>query len=272
MNNILDSIEKRYFHELDVREKIFTRLQFNFVFYTTFLSITAYMTRMVDYTSSCIIVTLFFVGIILGILILVGSIYFTYRVFTGLEYRLAPSAEKILEYRSELEKNFKDITEYNKKYSLNIEAPDPKIGIILYMERILSKCVSFNQRVNEGRRIGVKNALWLLMLATLPIIFSVLLFVVFDLDASSPRKNILVQDINLSKEVKDLNKNILLVRTSELNSKIHTKETMIMTEEKNEHEKKPVPPPPSPPKEPEWEISNESAGEKMPSNAEILKE
>jgi hypothetical protein len=157
MNNILDSIEKRYFHELDVREKFSTRLQFNFAFYTAFLSITAYMVRMVDYTSPCTILTLFFTGVVLGVLILTRSIYFTHRVFTGLEYRLAPSTEKILEYRLGLEKNLKDITEYNNKYSLSIEAPDPHTGIILYMEKILSKCTTFNERVNGSRRIGNKN-------------------------------------------------------------------------------------------------------------------
>lgn len=272
MNNILDSIEKRYFHELGVREKFSTRLQFNFAFYTAFLTITAYMTRMVDYTSSCTILTLFFAGIVLGILILTRSVYFTHRVFTGLEYRLAPPVEKILEYREKLEKNLKDITEYNNKYSLNVEAPDPNAEVILYMEKILSKCTSFNERVNESRRIGNKKSLWFLSLAAFPIIFSAVLFVVFDLDASSPRKNNLVQDINLSKEIKSLNNSILLTRKNGLHSRIDTKETMIMSEEKNNKEEKQTPPPPPPPTKPEWQISHESADEKMPSNSEVLKE
>ena len=51
-------------------------------------------------------------------------------------------------------------------------------------------------------------------IASVPIIFSVVLFVFFDLDTSSPRKNHLIEDRNLAIEVKKLDMSIEKLNSS----------------------------------------------------------
>ncbi len=274
MKKIFDSIKQIYFHEIEMRDKIFARLQFNFAIYASFLAVIAYMLRMLDYQSNCSVMTLFFVGMFTGVILLLKSIYFTYISLTGLEYRLIPPPNIILNYKKELELNVIEVKKYNEKYSLNEPLVDVEKSSSEFITEMFAKCSTFNLAVNETRRIGIKKSLWYLMLASLPIIFSSILFVSFDLDVSSPRKELLIKDENLANKIELFNNNLVTLQQKYLSyqKKIIGYNAMTKEVDNQNKEVKAPPPPPAPPIKPEWIISNESFEEPMPEKSKVLQE
>jgi len=232
------------------------------------------MLRMLDYQSNCSAITLFFVGIFVGIILLLRSIYFTYTSLTGLEYRLMPTPDIILNYKKELELNVIEVEKYNEQYNLNEPVVDVEKSCREFIIEMFAKCSTFNSKVNEGRRGGIRKSLWYLILASLPIVFSSILFVSFDLDVSSPRKELLIRDENLANKMRLFNKNFITLQQENLSyqKKIIGYNTMTKEIDNQKENVKAPPPPPATPVKPEWIISNESFEEPMPEKLKALQE
>ncbi len=267
MKEVEEILSGIYFHELESRERIFNRLQLNFAIYASAITILAYMARMIDYGSICSVITLFYVGLFAGIAIMAKSIYLSVIALTGYEYITFPLAREVVSYRAKLENHAKEIEKYNQDYNLSVEVPDPTKGVNEYAIKILSKCIDTNSKINEYRRKVIRKSVWCIMLAAIPIIFSATLFVVFDLDASSPRKNLLVEDKKLATEIKNFD---IIIKNFE--PKKITKEKDDMNDEQSNQNTKTPPPPPQPPKEPEVQISTEDLKASLPKKSEILNE
>ena len=77
-------------------------------------------------------------------------------------------------------------------------------------------------------------------------------FVIADLDVSSPRKHTLIKDDGVSQQIEIFSKQI----SSQYNQLLIQQIEATMSDEKNEA---PPPPPPSMPVEPTWQISTEDA-------------
>ncbi|EID0699420.1 hypothetical protein LA277_004619 [Vibrio parahaemolyticus] len=252
---MLDSISKVYFYELDAREHIFNRLQLNFALYASVLAVIAYMTRMIDYGGSESIITLFFVGILFSLCFLVRSAYFTYNSLTGMQYRLLPDPQELYKYRKEVSKHAKQLAEYNLKYGCNVPVPDVDEVCEDFLVKMMTKCSSFNANVNESRKLGIRRSLLFLVASSAPLVLSSVLFIGFDLDASSPRKDLLIRNSELSSQLSELSEKLLVKQSanSSESNYIYPKVIIMCKSEKKE-----TPPPPPPPVEPTWQVANES--------------
>lgn len=170
-----------YFHELDDRERIFTRLQLNFGLYATAIAAAAYMSRMMDYSASQVGITLFYVSLGVFTILLAASIYFTATALSGVTYTTFPSATASVTYRNSVQLIHSDTSGAVKP---NIASNE----VALYISDSIARCTDLNRRVNDFRKAANRRALMLLLYASAPLLVSAVLFIAFDLDASSPRK------------------------------------------------------------------------------------
>jgi len=263
-----DFLSDIYFHELESRERIFNRLQLNFAIYTTVIAFLAYMARMIDYESNCTILTLFYVGLVCGSGLIVRSIYLTVISLSGYKYLVFPRARELIEYRAKLETRAKELEKYNQDYGFSIDIPDPKSATNEFTAETIANCIDHNSAINEYRRQGVRKSIWYMVLASVPIIFSAALFIIFDLDTSSPRKNLLIEDRNLAAQVKKLDSSISKLKTTNAET-----ERNIMSNDQNNQSNKITPPPPPPaPQKPKPQFSMENFNEPMPDKTKILNE
>ncbi|MBL0533473.1 hypothetical protein JD541_10835 [Aeromonas dhakensis] len=254
---MLDSISKVYFHELDAREHIFNRLQLNFALYASVLAMIAYMTRMVDYNSQEAIVTLFYVCVFFSIMFLAKSAYLTYHSLTGMQYRLLPDPNELYKYRVNVRDHAKAISDYNKKYGTNEVVPDVEQVCKDFLAKMMTSCTSYNAGVNELRKLGIRRSLLFLVLSAVPLLLSSVLFIGFDLDASSPRKKLQVHNSELSSQFSTLSANLLKhIESEKIPPKYIYSEVKVMCEDKKKET--PPPPPPPPPIEPTWQVATES--------------
>lgn len=97
-----------------------------------------------------------------------------------------------------------------------------------------------------------------MFLAAAPIIFSVFLFIVFDLDTSSPRKNMLIEDKNLAVQLDKLNN---LFNTALTHRQAEEKPNMSDNDQSSQQnvqtQQPPKQPPSEPPKKPKPQMSTE---------------
>lgn len=189
-----------YLHELDAREKIFTRLQLNFVVYVTVFTFSTYMVRMFDYDSNIHVVASFYGFFIIGFVFLFISIKYTVNAFTGYEYAVFPSAASFF-YFNNLKEYSKSIEKYNVENDVDMYVPIPDSMMSDYITEALTKSIDKNYNINEQRRIINRKALLYLAYASIPIFFSSVIFLSFDLDVSSSRKNLLVKDVGVENSI-----------------------------------------------------------------------
>ena len=241
-----------YFHEQDVREKIITRVQINLGIYITFFAMFAYMVRMMDYDSNMSTIVFFYICSLCFLALIFVSIKHSKSAFVGMEYRNFPRATEVLEYKKKLINHANDIEEYNKSYDKSEIVPDPDYHTEQFTFKWLTKCIDHNAHINESRRISIKRSIKWLVLSVIPLSMLSTVFVIADLDVSSPRKHTLIKDDGVSQQIEIFSKQI----SSQYNQLLIQQIEATMSDEKNEA---PPPPPPSMPVEPTWQISTEDA-------------
>lgn len=265
-NKLLSEV---YFHELETRDRISSRLQINIAVYASFFTVTAYMLRMMDYSSHPVGLTLFYASVSFVFLFIVQSGYKTATSLTGFEYRTLPKAIEVLNFRDGLERVKVQRIEYNEKYGMNYPVPNPEGDTDSFLAAITARCIDYNHEVNEMRRVGTKLSTKYIINALFPLAVATGVFVAFDLDASSPRKNLLTQDTSLSEQVKLVNENLAALERV----KIQKGETMSGAEkDTGSRDNTPPPPPPALPTEPVWQVSTEDFKVKLPDKSDFLKE
>ena len=266
-------LSQRYYYELEFRENIFNRLQLNFAIYASIIALIAYMVRMLDYGSSCVAITLFFVGLFAGAVLLIWSIFHSVTALTGYEYKTLPKSVELITYENDLQQHAKALEDYNSKYNQTAEIPNIKILLNKYIDEDYSKCIDHNYTINEYRKQAVRKSIWRMVTALIPIALSVFLFVSFDLDVSSPRKvSASFSDGKpLIKALDNVHKSI-----SEIVTKDTQKEKTKMSNE-NDQSNAPQshdapPPPPQEPQRPQLQTSTEDFKGPMPDKSQILTE
>jgi hypothetical protein len=242
-----------YFHELDVREKITNRLQITFAFHATILGIIAYMMRTVDYQSDCTLLSVFYTSICLSLLFLSLSAYQNIRAFWGNTYKGLASPDLVETFRQNAEKHEKEICEYKSQYpeASNVEDYNANEKTNDYLFNEFAQCTTHNTEVNDQRSSRVHYAIKWLLIALIPMLVSSFIFIIYDLDTSSPRKKIVIEYDELTKAIDDLGSNISEPLRLELNNTI--KEIVNMTHRDNDDvfQSDDIPPPPPAPEPPE---------------------
>ncbi|EKO3444948.1 hypothetical protein DX883_02880 [Vibrio fluvialis] len=201
--------EKIYFHEMETREKIFTRTQITFALFFTGYSIASYMLRMLDFTSyKEVAITFAVLTIVSGFISLIGVRHLVIA-FWGSEYKGMSSPLETDNYRLEVQEYASSIVEYNQQYPDNkqpIVDVDDMVSQFIYEQ--LRDCSSHNTKVNDSRFAHTHNSIRWLLVAAIPFLIASVLFVSFDLDTSSPRKETLIYNRSLVEEVDKLSHNI----------------------------------------------------------------
>ena len=264
-------LSRLYFHELESRDRIFGRLQLNFAIYASIIALLAYMVRMVDYGSSCVVLTIFFVSLSVAAVLLIWSVYLTIVALTGFKYKTFPKTSDLISYADAVEKHTEAMIAYNSEYNQNIEIPNPEKKLDRYIRKAYSKCIDHNYAINEFRRKAIRRSVWGMVLASIPFVISSIVFVFYDLDASSPRKvsTSFNEGMPLVNAIESIHNGISNRPTTK-----QDKEALVMSNnEAGQHEQNQnIPPPPPEPKEPEVQVSTEDLKEPLPNKAQILNE
>jgi len=216
MKDVYDFILDIYFDEINTRERIVSRIQVNLAIFASVLAILSYMARRLDYSSGYPLVILFWIGEFSSLVLIGVSIFLTYHAFTGFEYKFFPKAKDVIAYK-------RDIARYIDRGE-NIHG-----SIEEFMIDSVCECVDNNYALNEFRRKKISFSLVFLVMSGIPIFFTCFLFVVFDMDASSPRKDMLIVDRSVVAQLKELTS---LTKSNYMNNQL--KEGVQMSDERNQ--------------------------------------
>lgn len=149
---------------------------------------------MLDYGSNCFVITLFISGILVALVLLITSIKNSSISWTDHEYKVLPKAKDLIEYRNAF-------IEYSKANEIE-NTPDKEVAI--FIAESMAECIDYNKGVNDYRLQALRRSIWYLAASIIPIFASSVLFVTFDLDVSSPRKNMRIEDQNLASKIEAL--------------------------------------------------------------------
>ncbi|MEO9495818.1 MAG: hypothetical protein ABJG42_15175 [Vibrio splendidus] len=211
---LFEFYERLYFHEMQNRDTLYTRVQINFALIFTGFSIVSYMLRMLDFSSNKELALVFAVLAILSVTVSARGVFFLVKAFWGTEYKGVPDPAETDRYRIEVENHKESILQYNRDYPEN-KQPEIDIEVVLsqFLIEQVRDCATHNTYANEIRFTHVHNSIKWLLLAAVPFLFASVLFVAFDLDASSPRKEALIYNQSLVEKLDSINGEIANVNS-----------------------------------------------------------
>lgn len=203
--------EKIHFHELEVKEKLSTRIQLAFAIIFTYYTVIAYMLRMLDYNESAVHIAHFLALISLSLIVSAPSTFFIIRAFWGNSYLWLCTANDINIYNQELEKHKLEIEAYNNTYQQDFpehiqEVPNVPQRSRENIRKQFITCATQNSTVNEKRSHNIHYSFKWMLFSAIPFMIACVYFVALDLDVSSPRKASLVDNQPLIMELKEIKK------------------------------------------------------------------
>ncbi len=199
-----DVFKSQYDYELQSKEHTTNKVQASLAIYTFILTVISYMLRMIDTDSNKIVLTLFFTGLLVAVVFYVCAGYHTRISITGHQYRVLPNPVARVKKRKELREDVERIKKYNERYSQNVFVPNPENITDDITIEWLAKCAEHNRAINNRRNIGFTKSIGHIVTGSFFLLFSVFLFVGFDLDVSSPRKEDSNQGTSIAKEIKEI--------------------------------------------------------------------
>ncbi|WP_273761176.1 hypothetical protein [Aeromonas hydrophila] len=198
--------EKSYYHEMETREKIAGRVQINFALAAAGFTVISYMIRMLDFDKNLFLIILCCISIFACLILSFFCIKSLINAFWGNEYKGIPTANEIDRYRNELIAHNAKIDIYNHNYPGNIQ-PSTNVEQKTY-DFIYEKfrdCSSHNSEINESRYLSIHDSFRWLLYSGIPFLISISIFIMGDLDVSSPRKETLISDKSIDSRLKELN-------------------------------------------------------------------
>ncbi len=184
---LLQLYKELYFHELERKDRITAQAQVRFAFIATGVALSAYMLRTVDFSEPQYLVWLFIGCLGLALIPFAFSVWVLSRAFWGNKYDYLPVLTDVEAYRHGLERHYKDSDENG-----SIES-----DMLDYLLSSTAEISSTNTKVNE-ERLSRMHRFYRLSLPSVALFMTAsMLFILADLDASSPRKPIVVQQVTL---------------------------------------------------------------------------
>ena len=208
MGNVdLDSTyEKMYIYEEEIKDSISIKTQLIFTAIFILISTTVYLARFLDFSTKPDIAYVIAFLVCLVVITAAFSTYFNFRAFSGSEFNRMPYASKVQEYYEEQVQYNIEVEKYNSAVDPDdaITFVDPKKETENFISKTYINCATHNALVNETRSRWVFKALAGFLLACIPLAIASLLFVIFDMDTSSPRKNFSIKDSYVGGEIASL--------------------------------------------------------------------
>ena len=236
--------ERMYYHELEIKEKITARAQIAFTAIFAIATVSVYILRVLDFSSNPAVVGLiipWMVGHIVGLLI---ATRFALQAFWKNWFASMPSATEIFKYEESLRKYNTEVAAYNKAYPENAQAlADIEACTLAFLIDRYRISATHNKTVNKRRSDQLHACIRFIFYSTIPLFFSAALFVIFDQDASSPRKSIKINDDAIARELFHLKSTI--------------SEVLEMSKKDKEEQKSVKPSPPTMPKAPAVRVALE---------------
>lgn len=168
-----------YFHELEVREKITSRLQLPLAILLAAFSFFGFLINNTELDSPTNGFYIFLVSSSISALLLFIASYHFIRAFWGHSYDFIPTATESENYRNQLIETYK-------------EYDDCEVLVNDYMEEYLYKyyaeCSSLNTEVNDRRSETLHWCNTFIVLSVIPILVSYALFNVYNLDKNETLK------------------------------------------------------------------------------------
>ncbi|MGR5144751.1 hypothetical protein ACQKPX_24175 [Photobacterium sp. DNB23_23_1] len=242
-NELFKLYRELYFHEMEVKEKLVARTQISFAIVVTAFTVISYMLRMLDYNSNSYSVAYFVVFISISTVLFTFSLWFLVRSFSWRSYRGIASPEKTDLYRIELVEHRDALLAYNEDNPDNQqEIYNVDDAMESYLYENFKVCSTHNTEVNDGRSGYALDGFRCVLSALFPLAVASGIFILSDLDSSSPRKELLIKDISAA---------TLLVKLTEEIEQLKLETSKIKKESIMSNEKNVTPPPPPMPAAPE---------------------
>ncbi|WP_318472552.1 hypothetical protein [Photobacterium leiognathi] len=200
--SLYELYEKTYFHEMEVREKLVSRVQINFALIATGFAVLSYMIRMLDFEQNHYVIGVFILSVLTSLILAIFCVGHLVKAFWGNEYEGMPIANEIDAYRIKLLKYAEEIKSYNTQYPEKIQPEvdvDQEVGNFVYNK--FRDCSSHNTKVNDIRSVHVHKSFGWLLYSSIPFLIACSLFVVGNLDVSSPRKETPIVNMTLNKQL-----------------------------------------------------------------------
>ncbi|WP_248743187.1 MULTISPECIES: hypothetical protein [unclassified Pseudomonas] len=211
IHNIHTTYEKMYAYEEEIKNSISIKTQIIFTAIFALASATIYLARFLDFTFNPKIAYVISFFIATTLVISAISTYFNCKAFSGSEFNRMPYAEKIKEYyESQIEYN-DELAKYNVQVAQHEQIPliNPAKETASFISNTYISCSTHNALVNEERSRWVFKALSTFLMACIPLAIGSLLFVLFDMDTSSPRKNFAIKDTYVGDQIAALKTQLL---------------------------------------------------------------
>lgn len=194
--------KEMHFHEMEARDRLTFRIQMVFALVFTVYSIIGYMLRTLDYEEPLYLLLTFYLLVGVSFLISIACVHQMVRAFWGNEYKAMPFARDIQEYKIGMVKYAKEIKSYNESYP-NAKQNEIQVGKAVegYILNKFIECASHNAGVNVERSWRIHQVFKWLLILSMPFFLAGAVFILFDLDTSSPRKDAYIIDRALVEEV-----------------------------------------------------------------------
>ncbi len=213
---LLVVFEKMYLQENEIKEKITIRVQIVFTLILAVIAVSSYMLRMLDF-SQYAHVAYAIISLAFGFYSFLSiSCFYAIKAFWGNTFKQVPPAMEVRGYCNALR-------HYNSEKSKidfdgEPELIDVKGEVESYLCDAYEECATHNSELNQVRSRRVHLSFKWLLFSLAPLSLSGVLFVSFDMDVSSPRKNFQVIDKYVGDQLSGLNKSLdrIVKKTEEL--------------------------------------------------------
>ena len=165
-----------YFHELDIREKITSRLQLPLALTLASLSVFGFIIKGLNYETigydDYIFVGAFSIGILM---LLTSSLYFV-RAYWGHTYQFIPTPILTENYRKELVETYEEFNDCEGLVSKHLND---------YLYDYFSECASDNTSINDTRSEALHMCNTFLLISFIPLLITFTAFNYYKLDVET---------------------------------------------------------------------------------------
>lgn len=190
-NPLIDLYEKLYFHEIEVREKLGGRLQAPMAIIVSLIGALTYLLQNFDKEHNSAYATWFFFLLALSSVVLIIAVYFFVRSWYGNTYAFIPSADATEQYRQLLQKTY-------EQYKDGDSLAETYLNDYLCTKYIA--CATQNTQCNDLRSLSLHKTNGTLIVSTILVAASFLVFSIGDLDrtkASKPTEVVIIKPVDV---------------------------------------------------------------------------
>jgi hypothetical protein len=193
--------EKLYFHEVEAREKISSRLQIPLALLLSITSVYAILIKGISFENGSLWNLCFGGFFLISVGLFIASVSYFVRSFYGHTYEFIPSALTTENYRKKLIDTYSDYDECDELVEKYFNE---------YIFKYYNECSSANTSVNDNRSEYLHKCNTYLILTALPLAIAFLIFTLSGIDKNSVEKEFKVHisnpiELNNSKSPLEIN-------------------------------------------------------------------